>query len=539
MKDQDRIRIDRLLGIQSSTPRPGCAVAVIRNGDIIFQQCYGMANLEDEIPISPRSVFNIGSISKQFTAFALGLLEQEGKLTLEDDIRRHLPELPDYGKPIRIRHLIHHTSGIRNSYPDLLWLAEWRDGDITTFEDAKNLIFAQKSLNFLPGEEFLYSNSNYVLLAEICARVSGMSFGKYCRESIFQPLEMHSSLIHDSCFMLVPRRALGYFGEDKGPWFLAPLNDAVAGPTNVYTDIPDLMKWDENFYTGRIGGHELVRQMCQPGTLDNGTPLEYGWGFDVGKSFIHRGWRTVEHSGSHGGYTSHMLRIPELHMSVIFLSNYFNMLATEMAWKVADLFLEMKPGYLPGNSKGKGRKLSSEPIPAAWLGTYYSPARDAIREVLLKDEKLYYDSIELVRSSGNAFQFRHDDSVRIEFRTDPKSVVTLTATSPYGTVSYYKVTPIQESGIEFSQYPGKFYCPELDVYWNVETREPSGLAIKRRKYPTTYLTPMFRDAFRDDWHPIVEFPFKFLVTFTRNEKKEITGLQVSGVGPRRIFFEKR
>ncbi len=538
MDEPVAVKIDELFDIQSKTPRPGCVVAVLKAGKVIFQQSYGMASMEDEIPISPRTVFNIGSISKQFTAFAIGLLEQEDKLSIEDDVRKYLPELPDFGRTLRIRHLIYHTSGVRNSYPDLLWLGEWRDGDITTTEDVRKLLFAQRTLNFKTGDEFQYSNSNYVLLAEICARVSGVSFGKFCQERIFKPLEMRSSVIHDSCFMLLPGRALGYFSDDKGSWFMTPLNDSVVGPTNVYTNIPDLARWDENFYTGRIGGSALIQRMCQPGCLDDGTPLEYGWGFDVGESFAHRGWRVVEHSGSHAGYTCHMLRIPELHMSVIFLSNYFNMLATEMAWKVADLFLEQKPGTSPGAPKTQETTPSPGPIPATWAGMYFAPERDALREVKIKRGKMYYEGRELVRLSQHGFAILHDESARIDFHDGQDGVATLDVIIPNGKFHYEKVMMIKKSEVEPSQYAGKYYSPELDVYWNVEKVESSGLVIKRRKYPSTHLTPVFEDVFRDDWQPIVDFPYKFLVIFTRNGKKEITGLRVSGAGPRRLRFER-
>jgi hypothetical protein len=338
--------------------------------------------------------------------------------------------------------------------------------------------------------------------------------------------------------MLIPKRALGYFSDDKGSWFLAPLNDSVVGPTNVYTNIPDLTKWDENFYTGRIGGPDLVQRMYQPGSLDDGTPLEYGWGFDVGEAFVHRGWRTVEHSGSHGGYTSHMLRIPELHMSVIFMSNYFNMLATEMAWKVADLFLEQKPGTSSITSKEKKADLSLEPIPTTWAGMYFAPERDALREVKIKRGILYYEGRELVRISQHGFSILHDESAHIEIQDGLGGVPTLDVIIPNGKFHYEKVMIIKKSKVETAQYTGRYYSPELDVYWIVDTSESSSLVIKRRKYPTTHLTPVFEDAFRDDWQPIVEFPYKFLLIFTRNAKKEITGLRVSGAGPRRLRFDK-
>ena len=190
---------------------PGCALAVMKDGELVYQQGYGLANLELEVPILPSTVFNIGSMAKQFTAFAIALLEDEGKLSLDDDMRTYLPEMHDVGETITLRHLIHHTSGLRGSFPELLALAEWRDTDATTTDDVVRLLKAQRALNFRPGDETMYVNSNYVLLAQICERVSGQSFATFCQERIFDPLGMTRSVINDSFWKIIPGRAQGYY----------------------------------------------------------------------------------------------------------------------------------------------------------------------------------------------------------------------------------------------------------------------------------------------------------------------------------------
>ncbi len=251
-------KVDSIFERYTEPGSPGCALAVMKDGEIVYQQGYGLAILEHNVPILPSTVFNIGSMAKQFTAFAIALLEDEGKLSYDDDFRKYLPEMHDFGQTITIRHLIHHTSGLRGSFPELLALSEWRDTDATTTEDVYWLLKAQRELNFRPGDEFLYVNSNYVLLALICEQVSGQSFATFCHERMFGPLGMTRSVVNDSFVKLIPGRALGYYDDEQGNWFNAPLTDSVIGPTNVYTTVEDLVKWDENFYTGEIGGRAVI-----------------------------------------------------------------------------------------------------------------------------------------------------------------------------------------------------------------------------------------------------------------------------------------
>lgn len=322
---------------------PGCSLAVIQHGDLLCQRSYGLSDLENNLPLRPASVFNLGSVSKQFTACAILLLAQARKLTLDDEVHQHLPEFPDYGMVLTLRHLLHHTSGLRDTFPGLLALAEWRESDLTTFADVKRLLLAQRALNFHPGAEFQYANSNYILLAEICQRVSGQQFAALCREQIFKPLGMTSATIHASSTMLIPGRAQGYYADDDGNWLNAPLNDTVLGATNLYASILDLMRWERNFVTAQVGGPELIRQMTTPGRLNNGSYLDYAAGLAVGSQ--HRGWNMIEHGGSQGGYAVHFLRFPELELAVIILFNHFRWDTLTQALRVADLFMADKPGW--------------------------------------------------------------------------------------------------------------------------------------------------------------------------------------------------
>ena len=294
-----------------------------------------MANLEHNIPISPSSVFRIGSTSKQFTAAVVLLLAEEGKLSLDDDIRTLLPELPDYGTPVTIRHLLHHTSGI----PDYLRLAAGagsRSDDLhLTVDAAIAMLASQEKLDFVPGEQFGYSNSGYFLLSQIAQRASGKSLRKYAEEKIFRPLGMTNTHFHDDHKEIVPNRASGYAYREEGFQISMTTLDTV-GDGGVFTTVEDLFYWDQHFYHQQIGGPQFLDQMLTRGTLNNGRSLDYASGLVHG---THRGLDTIRHGGGFVGFRAEMIRFPQRRFTVICLCNLSARDPTELAKRVADIYL--------------------------------------------------------------------------------------------------------------------------------------------------------------------------------------------------------
>jgi len=536
-------KVDAIFERYTVPGSPGCALAVIKDGQIVYQQGYGLANLEHNVLILPATAFNIGSMAKQFTAFAIALLEDEGKLSLDDDIRTHLPEMHDFGHPITIRHLLHHTSGLRCTFPELLALAEWRDTDATTTRDVLWLLQAQRELNYAPGEEFAYTNSNYILLAHICEQVSGQSLAAFSQERIFGPLGMDRTVINDSFFKLIPGRALGYYDEAPGKWFNAPLTDSVVGPTNVYSTVQDLARWDENAYTGQVGGHAVVERMVQPGRLNDGTELDYAYGLMVGPAHQHRGWQVVEHGGGQGGYGCWMARFPEAHFSVVVLFNHFLWEMQDYALKVADLFLAEKAAPVVVEEQVSPEatvapiQLRLEQLQRK-AGTYYSPQRAALRKITCVEGTLQFQGLALVPLSENFFLFEVEPKTNVEFIPGEDDTVvgmkTITSSGEYG---YDRVETVVPTSDELAAYAGRYYSPELDIYWTIEAGEDH-LTAKRRKYVDSQLTPLFRDAFSDDWEPLMGYPTTYLIIFERDELDAITGLRVSGTRVRHLKFVK-
>jgi CubicO group peptidase (beta-lactamase class C family) len=517
----------------------------MNDGEIVYKQGYGLADLEHDVPIRPSTVFNIGSTSKQFTAFAIALLEDEGKLSLDDDMRRYLPEMRDFGRTITIRHLIHHTSGLRGTYPELLALAEWRQSDLTTTDDVCKLLRAQRELNFQPGDEFQYVNANYVLLAQICERISGQPFGAFCQERIFEPLGMRNSVINDFHMKLIPGRARSYYEDGQGGWLNAVSADSTAGPTNVYTTVEDLVRWDENFYTGQVGGQAVIERVHQPGRLNDGTELDYAFGLEVGPEHQHRGWQVVEHGGEHGGHSSWMVRFPELHLSVVVLFNHFLWEMREYAIKVTDLFLQGKAttrqvscgeAAVPPQSKTPIESSADEL--EAKVGTYFNAQRAALRQVAHVEGRLQYEGFDLVPLGKNRFFIEKEPQVSVEFRLTAEGVTTGVKTvTPSGEYEYARVETDAPSPESLARYAGRYYSPELDICWTIEPREDH-LVAKRRKHVDTRLKPVFTDAFSDDWLPIMGYPTTYLVVFERDARETISGLRVSGTRVRNLRFSR-
>jgi CubicO group peptidase (beta-lactamase class C family) len=283
-------QVDKLFEKMDRTISPGCAVAALRDGKILYQRGYGMADLDHNVPITAETVFHVASMSKQFTAAAIVMLAQERKLSLDDEVRKYVPELPDFGAPVTLRQLVHHTSGLRDQW-ELLGLAGWRySPDLITDDDVLSIMSRQKDLNFPPGSKHMYSNTGYTLLAQVVKRVSGQSFREFTTSRIFQPLGMRNTHFRDDHAEIVKNMAYGYVPA-KDTFRISITNFDTVGATSLLTTVEDLALWDENFYNPRVGGPEMIRQMLERGKLSDGEQLDYAFGLVIGK---HRGLATVD-----------------------------------------------------------------------------------------------------------------------------------------------------------------------------------------------------------------------------------------------------
>jgi CubicO group peptidase (beta-lactamase class C family) len=327
-------QVDALFAQWDKPDSPGCAVGIIKDGVLIHARGYGMANLEHGIPITRQTVFDIGSCSKQFTAFCILLLEKQGKLSLDNDVRKFVPEVPDFGRPILIRHLLYHTSGLRNVVT-LLESDGKRTEDVVTDADGLRVVAKERDLNFAPGEKHRYSNTGYFLMSLIVKKVTGESLREFARKNIFEPLAMTHSHFHDDHTMIVKSRATGYSPLPGGGFAIDMSNWEHVGDGSLMTTVEDLVKWDQNFYDGKVGGKDLVRRMEIPGRLNDGTKLNYGCGLIIGE---YQGTPMIHHGGAWAGYRSHILRFPERRLTFVVLGNLSSLDAWNMAGRVSLLF---------------------------------------------------------------------------------------------------------------------------------------------------------------------------------------------------------
>lgn len=386
-------RVDSVFGEYDRTDSPGCALGVIRSGELIYARGYGMANLDLGVAITPASVFRIGSTSKQFTAAAVVLAEQAGELSLGDDIREYLPEMPDYGRTITIRDLLHHMSGIRD-YIGLMYLAGLRDDDWFTDDEVVAMVARQQATNFEPGSEFLYSNSGYFLISQIIKRATGQTLREYAQEHIFRPLGMTHTHFHDDHKEIVANRASGYQPVRGGGLRISMTTLDMVGDGGVFTTVEDLLKWDRNFYEPRVGGADFLQTMLRRGVLTSGDTLSYALGLGHAS---YRGLPTVRHGGAWVGFRAQMIRFPEQRFSVICLCNLATANPTRLAERVADVYLADLLEPVEEREVRGGRRSESEAAEApeysvaefaAFAGTYYSEELAANYRIYLEEGEL-------------------------------------------------------------------------------------------------------------------------------------------------------
>jgi CubicO group peptidase (beta-lactamase class C family) len=534
-------KVDAVFAAYDKPDSPGCALGVVREGKLAYTRGYGMANLEYGIPLSSTSVLDIGSTSKQFTAASILLLQQQGKLSLDDDIRKWVPEIPAYQKPVTIRHLLHHTSGLRD-YLTLMSLAGYDFDGVTTDDDALALIVRQKALNFTPGDEFLYSNSGFFLLSVIVKRASGKSLREFAAENIFGPLGMKNTHYHDDHTMIVPNRATGYDKGEKDGFVIAMSGFEQTGDGAVYTTVEDLLRWDRNFYEPQVGGKELLEQLQTTGVLNNGEKLTYARGLVVQ---TYKGLKKVSHGGSWAGYRADLLRFPEKNFSVICLCNLGATNPSALAQKVADIYLA--GDYAKEEPKARADSNAAAPLggsPVALsedelkkrVGLYRNPKSGSIRRVSYADKKLWADPMagpryELLPLAADRFRVVGPSAnfeVQFGFAQGKPELRILREDAPAET--FVAVEAASPTPAQLADFAGTFYSEELDTTYRLAV-EGEKLSLAQKGRPARALTPTTRDAFIGSGGGMFEFQ--------RDAQGRVTGFVVHAGRIRNVGFSRR
>ncbi|MGQ0733627.1 MAG: serine hydrolase domain-containing protein [Acidobacteriota bacterium] len=492
-------QVDRIFAAFDNPDSPGCALAVIRDGQIAYARGYGMADLDHDIPITPSSVFHVASVSKQFTAMAVLLLEREGKLALDDEVRKYVPELRGVSAPITIRHLMHHVSGLRDQW-DLLIMSGWRlSQDVVREQDVLDLVSRMTALNFPPGSRYLYSNTGYTLLAVIVARVTGLSFREFTEEHIFRPLGMTRTFFRDDHRAIVKHQAYAYARRQDGSFRLSvPTYDTV-GASSLLTTVEDLAKWDRNFNDPRVGDRALLEQMHVRATLTDGEPTTYAAGQQIG---TYRGLPIVEHAGGDAGYRSHLMRFPGERFSIACLCNAGSANPGQLARQVADLHLGPRfPEPAPATTSAtRGVTLTAAQL-ADLVGSYWSAATEELARTRLAGGHLQ------LSFSGFTGMLVPVSAARFRFDSQPAEVL-FDATAPdAGAPStlvvhrdgskptrFDRQAPFSPTPAQLAEFSGSYYSAEIDSAYRFDVLDGE-LLLHRKKQAPAVLQPVFPDAF--------------------------------------------
>jgi len=531
-----RAKVDAVFREYDRSDSPGCALGVYRDGRIVYERGYGMANLELGVANSPQSVFDIGSTAKQFTAFSIHLLARDGKLSLDDDIRKWVPEVPSYGRTITIRHLLHHTSGLRD-YIEAMSLQGVQEADWTTDEDALSAISRQKAPNFAPGEEYLYSNTGYFLLSVVVRRASGQSLRDFAQDRIFGPLGMRHTQFDESHSRIIPNRATGYAKADGGGFEIDMGNWEQNGDGGLQTTVEDLQLWDQNFYQPKVGDRALLDAMLQDGVLNNGKKIGYASALAPG---TYRGLPTVSHGGAWVGYRAQLLRFPEQHFSVACLCNLAEANTTALAYGVADVYLaailkpvEPKPAPKAASSKASAadlQRLAGSYRESSSFDVYTLEAAQGQLEgkVGRRTIRLVPEGAGRFRLEGLAGGPRNVEVVAAKSGARPSLRVSHTEDGEVETETFEPVTLWSPTAAELARFAGRYESEELETTWTLAV-DDGKLFIRHRGLPVEALHPSVTGVFAVRG---------IVLAFQQDSGGKVTGFTVNEGRVRGIAFRK-
>ncbi|WP_422103790.1 serine hydrolase domain-containing protein [Winogradskyella sp.] len=526
-------KIDNIFSNYDDINKPGAAVAVVSKGDIIFKKGYGSAQLEYNIPVTPSTVFHIASVSKQFTVYAILLLEQQGKLSFDDDIRKHIPEVPDFGTTITLRHLAAHTSGMRDQW-SLLNLAGWRWDDVITKEHIMKLVAKQKDLNFQPGEEYTYSNTGFTLLAEVVARISGKSFAEFTQEHIFGPLKMNQTLFYDDHQKVVKNRAYSYYSQD-GTYKKSVLNYANVGATSLFTTVEDLALWSMHLNKPNEDIADIVSKMNTLAKLNNGSEFGGAYGQFVNE---YKGLKQIQHGGADAGYRSYLGRFPDQDFAVMVFSNLAASNPTNLALQVADLFLEddLQEEDVP-DSEDKAPdnfiKLNNAEL-KRYEGNYWNEAGSYARRIYVKNDTLMYNrggtnESKLAPVAENKYKMLNVGvDLYVEFKKNEDDTTMIVVINDDAPIVSEAFTPPNYNTNSLKEFAGTYHSDELSSSYTLIIKDNKIIGTHPRASDFE-LTTAKSDVFTAGGN---------IIKFLRNADNSIKGLTVSTGRVRNLVFDK-
>ncbi len=527
LPDSLRSKVDAVFTGWDRSNSPGCALGISEQGRVVYERGYGISDLQHALAIAPQSIFHVASVSKQFTAFAVAMLAQDGKLSLDDDVRKHIPELPVYSTPITVRQLMHHTSGLRDQW-QLLGYAGWRfPEDLITERDVMNIVQRQRGLNFTPQAEWVYSNTGFTLLAVIVERVSGQSLRDFAQQRIFPPLGMTRTHFHDDHTMIVPGRTSAYAPRPGGWRISLPVFDTY-GATSLFSTTGDLLTWMANLDQPTVGSAALVADAQKSAVLSDGTPANYGYGLSLG---TYRGLPVIGHGGADAGYRAQIERYPSRGLGIAVLCNAASAVPSVLARRVADVMLGSS---VPPDATAAPDSTAYAATPAQldrWVGVYRDSVAQTVMRVRRTGEGLRLGDGRSLTPTSDTSARVGTGSGRLVLRIE-KGEVTGVRQLPRGLrdVVLRRETAVTPSKALLAPYVGTYYSAELDVRYELVSND-TVLALKHRKFNGNAL---LRAEFVDGFSSTMGATF----LFTRDAKKRITGFTLSDGRVRGVRFER-
>jgi len=520
--ETDEQRVDQIFAAFNKADSPGCALGVIQNGSFIYRKGYGAASLELKVPLSSQSVFYMGSVSKQFTAASVVLAAEQGFLSLDDNVRKYVPEIPDYGSPVTLRHMLHHTSGFRDVLA-LLAISGRSALDLHPTDELIDLVARQKALNYNPGDEYLYSNTNYFLLAEVVKRTTKKPLSQFATENIFQPLGMPHTRFYDDHTVVMPGRVPAYSPGRDGTYRVNwSTNFDKVGDGGLMSSVDDLLLWDQNFYENRLGKGTLTKEMQTRGVLNSGKKISYGLGLTLN---TYRGLPIVEHGGSLFGYRTEIIRFPEQHFTVVCLCNLSTADASSLSRKVADIYLEKDL---------QSTKVSVSPTvavpgsdPDALAGKYFNHSDHTVLPFVAVSKNLVVRGATLKSVGANRFEgpggamvaFTNSDGV-IKVTVDVNGETIFTGT---------KIEDLKLNDTALAAYAGTYTSAELDATYKLSVDKGS-LTLRTNWNPPVILNSVVHDEF--------DASGQMALVFRREADGRVSGFDIFAGRVRNVSFKK-
>jgi CubicO group peptidase (beta-lactamase class C family) len=496
--------VDELFAPWARRDSPGCTVGVSQGGNVVHERAYGMASLELGVPLTVASVLPAASISKQFTAMSVLLLDRQGKLSIDDPVRKHIPELHDFGVPLTIRHLLNHTSGLRDAFTLDGWAAP-QDPSVSPNDTMVRLLARQRGLNFPPGERFQYNNGGYNLLAHIVRRVSGQSLRNFAHANIFEPLGMRSTHFHDDPTMVVPNRASNYWKSGSG-WHIGSEVGGVIGNAGLQTSVGDLLRWQHNFHEPRVGDARLIAEMLSVPVLANGEKSGYGIGVSVG---LYRGVRVVEHGGGDRGISTYLAGYPDQNLSVAVLCNSDAIPSGTLAQRITDIYLADVPTAVPaGNLANANAVPAPVSLTAEQLASragWYADAKGGLLRLSVREGTL---TVRDVEGDDTLFELTPIEPHRFLLLLGGIPMTQVEFAMASGGREVLRVAPVGSesmpqvfdriaadvSAAAIQALAGEYRSEELNVTYTVEPR-PGGLLIRPIGRPVIEVDAVSADMF--------------------------------------------